>query len=186
MSNAAHVDLDRCLVTAGSAVDASEAHGCLCGALCAQQGFPAIEWAAEVLPDDAEEAAAAPLLEVLSELRELTLAALTGDDLDFQPLLPADTDPLDERVRALASWCGGFLYGLGRSGTPGELPGDLGEIVNDFSEISRATLAAGEDGEEAERDYAELVEFVRASVQLTYEELAPHRARGAAPGERNH
>jgi len=186
MSNAAFVDLDRCLGTVGSGVDASEAHGCLCGALCAQPGFPATEWAAEVLPDDAAGAAAVPLLELLSELREATLAALSGDEMDFRPLLPADTDPLDERVRGLASWCSGFLYGLGRSGMLDRLPGDLGEILSDFSEISRATLAWGEGGEEAERDYAELVEFVRASVQLAYEELAPQRARAAATGERNH
>jgi len=186
MSNAAYLDLDRCLGTVRSGVDASEAHGWLCGALCAQPVFPATEWAAEVLPDDADAAAATPLLELLSELRQATLASLAGDDMDFQPLLPADTDPLDQRVRALASWCGGFLYGLGRSGMLDRLPDDLGEILNDFSEISRAALAAGEGGDEAEGNYAELVEFVRASVQLTFLELAPRRAQAAAPGERNH
>jgi uncharacterized protein YgfB (UPF0149 family) len=181
-----YAELDRSLGAMASGVEASEAHGCLCGALCAENAFPATEWAAEVLPDDAGEAAAAALVGLLSDIRDETLRSLAGEDLDFRPLLPDDDRPLDERVRALAAWCAGYLYGLGRSGLLDKLPGDLGEILQDFSEISRATLAAGESGEsgeEAERDYTELVEFVRASVQLAYEELAPQRSRhSAAPG----
>lgn len=179
-------ELDRSLSAVGSGVEASEAHGCLCGALCAVPLFPAAEWAAELLPDDAGAAASTALLSLLADLREQTLGALSGDDMTFEPLLPADTAPLDERVRALAAWCTGFLFGLGRSGTPEKLPGDLAEIMQDFSEISRAALAAGEGGEEAERDFTELVEFVRASTQLAFEELAPHRARSAPAGGQSH
>jgi uncharacterized protein YgfB (UPF0149 family) len=181
-----YTELDRSLVAIASGVEASEAHGCLCGALCAEDAFPATEWAAEMLPDEAGEAAATALVGLLSGIRDETLRTLAGEDLDFQPLLPDDDRPLDERVRALAAWCSGYLYGLGRSGLLDQLPGDLGEILQDFSEISRATLAAGEAGEKAERDYAELVEFVRASVQLAYEELAPQRRRFAAARGHEH
>jgi uncharacterized protein YgfB (UPF0149 family) len=182
----AYSELDRSLAAAASGVEASEAHGCLCGALCLDEAFPATEWATEVLPDDAPAEVAASLARLLAEIREGTLGSLAGDDLDFQPLLPEDARPLDERVRALAAWCGGFLYGLGRSGGPGELAGDLEEILQDFSEISRASLAGDQAGEEAERDYAELVEFVRASVQLAYEELRPQRERDAAARRQEH
>lgn len=182
----AYAELDRSLGATSSGVEASEAHGCLCGALCTEDAFPATEWAAEVLPDDAGEAEATALVSLLADIREETLRTLSGDDMDFQPLLPDDARPLDERVRALAAWCGGFLYGLGRSGQLDKLPGDLSEILQDFSEISRASLAAGESGEEAERDYAELVEFVRASVQLAYEELVPLRSRGTETRGQEH
>jgi len=181
-----YAELDRSLGAIASGVEASEAHGCLCGALCAEDAFPATEWAAEVLPDDAGEAAAATLVGLLSDIRDETLRTLAGEDLDFRPLLPDDERPLDERVRALAAWCGGYLYGLGRSGLLDKLPGDLGEILQDFSEISRATLATGEAGDDAERNYTELVEFVRASVQLAFEELAPQRSRGAAARGQEH
>jgi len=147
---------------------------------------PAAEWAAEVLPDNVDEAVARPIVDVLAGLREETLELLAGDDMAFQPLLPPDTEPLDARVRALAAWCSGFLYGLGRSGALGSLPGDLGEILRDFSEISRAAAAPDESGDEAERDYMELVEFVRASVQLSFEELATQRARSLPAGTLNH
>jgi uncharacterized protein YgfB (UPF0149 family) len=181
-----YAELDRALGMAASGVEASEAHGCLCGALCTDAAFPATEWAAEVLPDDAEPGGIPSLVALLGELREATVATLGGDDMDFQPLLPRDTAPLEERVRALAAWCAGFLYGLGRSGALDKLPGDLDEIVQDFSEISRAGLAHGESGDAAERDYAELVEFVRASVQLAWEELAAQRSKAAAGSGRNH
>lgn len=181
-----YAELDRALGAVSSGVEAAEAHGCLCGALCIDAAFPAAEWAAEVLPDDAEPGQVPPLVALLEDLREATAATLAGEDMDFQPMLPRDNAPLEERVRALAAWCAGFLYGLGRSGALDRLPGDLQEIVQDFSEISRAGLSHGESGEEAERDYAELVEFVRASVQLAWEELAPQRSRATTGSSGHH
>jgi len=181
-----YAELDRALGAASSGVEASEAHGCLCGALCTDAAFAATEWAAEVLPDDADPDQLPLLVALLGELRNATAATLAGDDMDFQPMLPGDDAPLEDRVRALAAWCAGFLYGLGRSGALDRLPGDLKEIVQDFSEISRAGLAHGETGEGAERDYAELVEFVRASVQLAWEELRPQRSRAKTGSGGNH
>lgn len=181
-----YAELDQALHAASSGVEASEAHGCLCGALCTDAAFPAAEWGAEVLPDDADAGQAAALLALLGGLREAAAATLAGGDMDFHPMLPRDGAPLEERVRALAAWCGGFLYGLGRSGALDKLPGDLPEIMQDFSEISRAALVPGESGEAAERDYAELVEFVRASVQLAWEELGPLRGRTATGSNGDH
>jgi uncharacterized protein YgfB (UPF0149 family) len=186
MTSMTYGDLDQSLRSVGSGVEAAEAHGCLCGALCVERNFPAAEWAAEVLPDGTDEAVARPVVELLSQFRDETLVQLGGGDMEFQPLLPLDEEPLEARVRALAAWCAGFLYGLGRSGTLDSLPGDLDEILRDFSEISRATLSPEESGDEAENDYMELVEFVRASVQLSFEELASIRARSLPAGAHNH
>lgn len=181
-----HDELERSLVAAGSGVDGPEAHGCLCGALCIEDAFPAAEWAAELLPDDAEPEAAAALTGLLEDIRGQTRAELLGGEMELRLLLPDDDLALQDRVRGLAAWCAGFLYGLGRSGQLDSLTGDLQEILQDFSEISRAAVTPGEGGEKAERDYAELVEYVRASVQLAFEELAPRRAARPAGGERNH
>ena len=60
-----------------------------------------------------------------------------------------------------------------------ELPGEVGEVVRDFIEISHAAVDA-ESGEESnENAYTELVEFVRVGVQLLFEELASARRPGA-------
>ncbi len=176
MNDVSYGDLARALEDAGSDLGAAEAHGCLCGALCAEASFPAAEWAAEILPDEEAEPLPPGVMELLEGVRESTLETLAGGQMTFEPMLPLDTGPLDSRVRELATWCSGFLYGLGRVGALGPLPGDLDEILADFSEISRASVGPEEGGEQSERDYAELVEFVRAGVQLAWEELAPRRA----------
>jgi uncharacterized protein YgfB (UPF0149 family) len=53
------------------------------------------------------------------------------------------------------------------------------EVLRDFGEISRAAVDAGETPESNEVSYAELVEYLRAGAQLTYEELAAHRENTA-------
>ena len=176
MTAITYEELARALADAGAGIDAAEAHGCLSGALCAERGFRAAQWALEILPQDDPATWPPGTLDVLEQALADTRAALAGDDLEFAPLLPPDTERMQARVPGLAAWCSGFLYGLARSGGPRTLPGDLVEISGDFAEIARASLAEDEGGEGSERDYAELVEFVRASVQLAWEELRAQRA----------
>lgn len=176
-----HDELAQALLAAGSAVAAAELHGSLSGALCADARAVPADWAEEILPDHAEAASATAVRQLLEEIIGQTGAALAGGEMTFAPLLPADDATLDTRVAALAEWCGGFLYGIGRCGPFSQPGADLDEILRDFAEIARAAVDEGEQGEEAERDFSELVEFVRASVQLAYEELAPLRARRGSP-----
>jgi len=78
------------------------------------------------------------------------------------------------RVVALTA---GFLYGLG-TGQISDLDalnGDVGEIVRDFTEISRATGDDADEDESNEQAYAELVEFIRVAAQVVFEELLPLR-----------
>jgi uncharacterized protein YgfB (UPF0149 family) len=62
------------------------------------------------------------------------------------------------------------------------LPGEVGEIVRDFSEITRVGVDSGQSVESNENAYAELVEFVRVGVQLVFEELGPLRSQPSSPG----
>jgi uncharacterized protein YgfB (UPF0149 family) len=186
MSAITYDELARVLADAGSDIEAAEAHGCLSGALCAEHDFKAAELALELLPESDASAWPAGAFEVLEQALADAREALSGEDMAFEPLLPPDDVAMQERVGALAAWCSGFLYGLGRSGGPRSLPGDLVEITGDFAEISRATLARDEGGEESERDYAELVEFVRASVQLAWEELRGRRTPPSGAPSRPH
>jgi len=171
--------IQQLLAHAHSLADAAEAHGTLAGCLCAASGYRFEDWLKEILPDGGGRG---PALAPLRELFDFTAASLVQPDMEFTPLLPDDEAPLAERTEALAQWCQGFLYGLGAGAIPdaSELPGEVGEIVRDFIEISRA----GSDGEPAdeadESAYVELVEFVRVGVQLLFEELASAR-RPAAP-----
>ena len=157
-----------------SLAGAAEAHGTLAGSLCAAQGYRLEDWLREILP---EGRAAPATTAALEEVFRATAGALLQPDMEFELLLPADEQPIDVRTAALAQWCQGFLYGLGAGAIPdaSELPGEVGEVVRDFIEISRAGVDASQGEESNEAAYAELVEFVRVGVQLLFEELAALR-----------
>jgi uncharacterized protein len=174
MNQPDYADIEQLLSGQHSLTDAAEAHGTLAGCLCALADYSFQDWLREILSDGRAEAAAA---DTLYGLYTATAAALEQTDMEFEPLLPSDAQPLELRTAALARWCQGFLYGLGSGSIPdaGGLPGDVGEIVRDLTEITRAGVDDGDGEESNEGAYAELVEFVRVGVQLLYEELAPAR-----------
>ncbi len=173
-----YLELQGVLGRLDSAVGAAEAHGWLCGALCLRKEFAATDWLGELTDETAGQLVSARALPALRELHEETLESLRTPGFTFAPLLPADEAPLEERVSALAEWCGGFLYGIAAAGAneAATKAGDVGEILNDMAEISRAGLEPGRETDAAEADYAELQEFVRAGAQLAWDELATFRA----------
>jgi yecA family protein len=163
--------------------EASEAHGTLAGCLCGAAGYKFEDWLREILPEGHAQPAAS---ETLRDVYAATLDALEQPEMGFEPLLPSDAQPIEARTTALAEWCQGFLYGLGAGNIPdaSHLPGEVGEIVRDFAEITRAGVDGAESEESNESAYAELVEFVRVGVQLLFEELsAARRAPASAPDD---
>jgi uncharacterized protein YgfB (UPF0149 family) len=177
-----YTGIQQLLARTRSLAAAAEAHGTLAGCLCGAAGYGFEDWLREILPEGRADAAA---VTTLRELYTGTAQALLQPDMEFELLLPGDEETIDARTAALAEWCQGFLYGLGAGGIPDAagLPGEAGEIVRDFSEITRAGVDAGEEPESNESAYAELVEFVRVGVQLLFEELAAARrpSSSAAP-----
>jgi uncharacterized protein YgfB (UPF0149 family) len=171
--------IQQLLVAQHSLAEAAEAHGTLAGCLCGASAYRYEDWVLEILP---EGHAAPEALATLRELYAVTAAALLQPDMEFELLLPADAEPIALRTTALAQWCQGFLYGLGAGAITdaSTLPGEVGEIVRDFVEITRASVDTRQDAEANESAYAELVEFVRVGVQLLFEELADARRPAAA------
>lgn len=174
--------IQRSLVASHALTDPAEAHGTLAGALCSLMAYRLEDWLSEILPEGSGASSGAD--PALQTLYDSTVAALSGDAMEFDLLIPSDDRPIEERARALTLWCAGFLYGLGTSGTadPQRLPGDLGEIVRDLSEITRADVDASDTPEANESALAELVEFVRVGVQVVFDELEPLRSQGTPPG----
>jgi uncharacterized protein YgfB (UPF0149 family) len=163
--------------SAGSTVPAAEGHGCLCGALCISTDYTLKRWLEELVPmhdEGHDEGGIAP--DVEQPLRLLfadTVRALRGDEMEFEPFLPDDALPLEQRTAALSQWCQGFLYGFGtaRAVSPGDLPATIDEVLRDVADISRAEVDVGDAGEEEEQAYTEVVEYLRAGVQLVHDEL---------------
>jgi uncharacterized protein YgfB (UPF0149 family) len=174
-------ELDSTLAECEATVAAAEAHGTLCGALAAIPGYSAEDWISDLLVNAGNEAEPRAR-ELLTTLYGETHAALASGLMELEPLLPPDDLPIDQRTTALADWCNGFLFGLG-GGLPqaGGWPEAVQEVVTDFSEIGRASVGDEESEETNEVAYAELVEYLRASAQLAYDDLVEHRAQGGAP-----
>lgn len=166
-------EIAKVLQELNSSVPAAESHGCLCGALCTTLEYPFARWLEEVVPEsdtaDEIEARREPLQLLFND----TLSSLRGDQMEFEPLLPDDDVSLTQRANALSQWCQGFLYGFGTGHPrgPAELPANVDEILRDFTQISRASVELEEETESEEESYSEVVEYVRAAVQLIHDEL---------------
>ncbi|MEX0899590.1 MAG: UPF0149 family protein [Gammaproteobacteria bacterium] len=167
-------DLDRLLRRFGAPVDAAECHGALCGALCAPTS-DTDAWLAHSLEDVADARDARPQLEALAAD---TLRELQNGDFEFAPCLPDDDEPLTQRTAALGEWCEGFLFGIGASSIEhfDALPESVQEVIRDVVEMARVGMPAGDDTAGDEGAYVELVEYLRAGVQLVYDDMNPASA----------
>jgi uncharacterized protein YgfB (UPF0149 family) len=168
--------VDRALRELGAAEGTSQAHGSLCGITCVLGDRARSVWIAGLTVAGDFPAACAEPAGILGDLAAMTCTALSDGDMGFSPLLPPDDQPLSSRAEGLAEWCAGFMHGLGEavaSQDAGEaLRGDVTrEIMDDLGQIARVTVDDDETGLEAEAAYTELVEFVRVSVQLVFDEL---------------
>ena len=187
MSSIAYESLAASLSSLALDQEAAEYHGILCGMLCFRDDTPedlGLAEQARVL--DTHSGAGS----CLSDLRRESLQQLQEMQSEFTPMLPDDDEALDSRVEALAQWCGGFLFGLGASPQfeLKSLSGDAQELVNDFTELSRTALGADSEqsDEDNERDYAELVEYVRVGAQLIFLEVRQGKAAPVQNADRLH
>ncbi len=180
-------DVVQALADAGSTVHAAEAHGCLCGGLAARRDYSQSDWLEELLPGATPTAGGASTESLFSDVFRNTSEAMRGFDMTFEPLLPDDTNPIAERAEALAAWCQGFLYGLGAAGTAAAMPMSeaTSEVLADLAEIARVGSVGADEAEVEEASYAEIVEFLRAGVQLVFEELDSWR-QGQVVSETQH
>jgi uncharacterized protein len=182
------------LQSAGAISDPAEMHGSLCGLVCVLGANAQSLWMADILTNGGDPVAdedgpaavsgrerAAVLLGALATASATTLEA---GDMSFQPLLPGDDESLERRTTALAAWCQGFNHGLVLAVRIGDADEALNretvaEIVQDFAELAQLGHVEDEIEGEGEVAWAELVEYVRVSAQLLFEELADVRQRTA-------
>jgi uncharacterized protein YgfB (UPF0149 family) len=180
--------IDRALRRAEALTDAAEAHGSLCGLVCGLGDSGESVWLAETLPEGQTNATVTEQTgAALKALVVSTREALDEAQMTFQPLLPDDAEPLVQRVDSLAQWCQGFNHGLFVAARIGDAEaeiasGNTAEIVSDFGEMAQVAVGDDEPDADGEAAYAELVEYVRVSVKLVYEELTAVRQRVQSAG----
>jgi yecA family protein len=175
-------ELEELLYRIDATMGAADAHGALCGMLCARGTIELSEWVDHVIGEQEQgNELLHDVVHKLSELHQSTLEMMNDVTGNFKLLLLDDDDPLPERVEALAAWCQGFIYGLAAGGIQegSELPEDTAELLKDMIEISRAGHDVDDTGVEEsdvnddEEAYMEIEEYVRMGVLLVYEELQP-------------
>ena len=169
-------ELAALLSSAGADSSASEAHGMLSGTICAAGKTSPQLWLEYLLGEDnAFSAAANDCGDMLVSLQSELLREFNDDAFGFVLFLPPDDVALSLRTEALCQWCSGFLYGLALGGLQedGEAPENVAEVLKDFYEISKARFAYDKTEEADETAYMEIMEYVRLSSLLLYEELQP-------------
>jgi yecA family protein len=176
-----HDELDALLKGCGSSWNAGQAHGLLCSRVSLAGADGASRWIAQVLGDATSDLAQrAECEEMLDALCATTWQQLVDRQSEFNLLLPDDQDPASVRTEVMAQWCEGYLHGLVAEKHSEDLKKRLAEepladIIKDMLEITRATVGDDDDNNIIDNDLAELVEYLRVAVQLTYEELADFR-----------
>jgi uncharacterized protein YgfB (UPF0149 family) len=167
-----YLQLTERLTLSGLHPSASEAHGMLCGLICAGQREAERAWIDELLAGtDRRNVLVQELAGTLKGLAANTREEMDGPGLGLTPLLPGEERPLVERARGLYDWSRGFLFGLGVAGIgPADLAEPAREVFEDFSNITRMDLDALDEGEENEEALAELQEFIWVAAMLVYEE----------------
>lgn len=166
----------------------AELHGVICGLLSSDNNATAPKvlgvLASHAAVTDGWSTQAQGMLVTLSEQAG---HAFQGDALDLDILLPADDQPLSERVVSLAVWCEGFMVGFG-TGTAGlkdaDLPPSLQEAIADLAAISQVETPEDEDAE-AENFFEQVLEHCRVSALLVFTELALMRRRKAGKDDNN-
>jgi uncharacterized protein YgfB (UPF0149 family) len=157
-------DINTIIAKNDAGLSAAESHGMAVGMLCVNKRTKPGFWLRELLQDAGESNVEDRA--ILENLFEETRSLLNSDEFTFELLLPDEDASLGERVDALRVWCQGFLFGLGStsssSGSASNWPEDIREAVKDIAEFTK--LETDGEGEEAENDFMEITEYLRAAV----------------------
>ncbi len=180
MIQPAYTRIQQLLSRAHSLTDAAEAHGTLAGCLCGASGYRFEDWLLEILPEGGADRAAREALQELFERHRRRPER--SRRWSSSRCCPTTSEPIAQRTAGPGRMVPGLPVWPRHRRIPdaSELPGEVGEIVRDLTEITRADVDEGQDVEANESAYAELVEFVRVGVQLLFEELAGCARRGPA------
>lgn len=170
-------ELEAIFEHSGAVSDPSEAHGMLCGMICASGKADLAAWHDHVLGEAEAESGDGGREEAesaLANLHEVTVNQLGDEEFGFSLLLHSDDETCDVRVEDLANWCRGFVIGLASGGITDltKLPEEAAEVIRDMLEIARAGYETGSDENENEIAITEIIEYVRVGALVVLEEVA--------------
>ncbi|MBU3004412.1 UPF0149 family protein [Paraglaciecola arctica] len=151
---------------------AAEVQGMFCGMLGGGMPLECQDWL-EPLADFIHqgETFSNDVIDAFRNLYDNTCQQLVESDFALVLFLPEDSAPINERGQALLNWVQGFMLGFGLH--QDDLTGcseDVKEGLQDFAEIARMDDEMSED-EESEQALFEVMEYVRVTAMLCFNEL---------------
>lgn len=152
--------------------DGAELQGILCGMLCGGMPVSERKWL-DVLKDTLNQGAPfSPELEgMLTDVFNALCQQLVEAEFSLNIMLPDDKAPINDRGLGLINWVQGFMLGFGLyQQDMVQCSDDVKEALQDFSDIAQMEEPMTED-EESERALFEVVEYVKISALLCFNEL---------------
>lgn len=153
-------------------VDASEVQGILCGMLAGGMNLDDQEWIptlsdminqSETLPEPVEQS----IVQMFNQVCQQFVEA----DFALQICIPNDSESINKRGSAFVNWVQGFLLGFGlHQNDLTTCSQEAKEALEDLSQIAKLDEAM-EDNEESEQAFFEVVEYVRISAMLCFNEM---------------
>ncbi len=158
----------------GSLGEASQIHGLLCAFFACGVKLKRQAWMNSLLTGniDKSDPELVQAQEDLTELFIQTEAAFGQEEFSIELVLPDEEIVLIQRIEALAEFATGFVMGLNLTGInlKNNPNSTLQEAFDDMMNIS-CLVPQDESGEEAEKAFMELSEYVRLAMVHIYWEL---------------
>ena len=163
-------DLFHSFASIGLLVGPSEIQGVFCGRLVMGEVLEdreLLEFVGEYVDREELEDIEDELIALYQQCRQ----QIKSQGFTFQLLLPDEEVSIGQRTQALANWCQGFLYGLGKGGLKqnAALSEEAIETLEDLSAISQLNFDDADNDDEM--NFFELTEFVRVVVLVLFVEM---------------
>lgn len=115
-----------------------------------------------------------------TRLLAATLSAVRDTDFAFSPLLPDDDEAFDTRLISLGRWAAGFLTGFTQAVSAADAGSEpvaptTAESLKDFAAIAQVDIAE-EESDDNEREFEELVEYLRVAALNMVTDALSHQA----------
>ena len=173
-----YTELTDALDAAAADMSGAEAHGILCGLICATAGRTDPPWD-KLIPGLTQHPES---FTALKKLYTTSYQQISEFSFEFTLMLPDEETDINARAEALGFFCQGFLIGL-RLGPRAIEDGasiEAVEALEDMTEIAQVDHGDLTASEEDENAYVDLVEYVRLAVLMLYHELKSDAKTGRA------
>lgn len=159
------------LVHTNLEITAAQLHGKYCGMVCLGLQ-PVSEKNLTAKLTNANDPESKYYVNQIDSLYKISSKQIAETDFSFELLLPDDSAGITSRMVALKEWCYGFMsviqeqaYLLARESQ------ELLEIIDVLSEIGTVDVLSFETNEQNEKDFFNLIEFIRISILMVYNEF---------------